>query len=309
MQIFRYTPDQNVVWDEVIAASRNGTFLHYRGYMDYHAARFHDHSLVIYDKDKAIAVFPCNENGDDIVTHGGLTFGGLIYLTSVHASDVLAIFTAIGDYFRALDKKYVYYKAIPHVFHRYPAEEDLYALFRLNCELYRRDASAVIDLSLRPKLSDSRKNTARKSEKLGVAISDLDDFTEFHELLVKVLAKFGAAPVHSIAELRLLKSRFPAEIKLYGAKLGDELLAAVLVYDYGHVAHTQYMASSDAGRKHGALDYLLISLVEKIYADKKYLSFGISTEEQGRVLNDGLMRQKEGFGGRAVVHDFYKWKI
>lgn len=309
MQISRYTPDQKNVWDQVVAASRNGTFLHYRDYMDYHADRFSDHSLVVYDKEKAIAVFPCNEVGTDIVSHGGLTFGGLIYLTGVHASDVLAIFDGIGNYFRSEAKEYVYYKAVPHVFHRYPAEEDLYALFTLNCELYRRDVSAVIDLKQRPKLSDSRKNTARKSEKLGVEVRPLDDFAEFHALLARVLAKFGAAPVHSLEELQLLKSRFPEEIQLHGAMLGGELMAAVLVYDYGHVAHTQYMASSDAGRKNGALDYLLLSLIEKTYADKTYLSFGISTEDQGRVLNDGLMRQKEGFGGRAVVHDFYKWKI
>lgn len=309
MQISRYTPSQKAAWDQVVASSRNGTFLHYRDYMDYHADRFQDHSLVIYDKDKPIAVFPANENGSEIASHGGLTFGGLIYLTSAHASDVLAIFHAIATYFKAAGKECVLYKAVPHVFHRYPAEEDLYALFRLDCEIYRRDVSAVIDLAQRPKLSDSRKNTARKSEKLGVEICVIDDFSAFHGLLAHVLSKFGAAPVHTIKELELLKSRFPTHIQLYGAMLGDELLAGVLVYDYGHVVHTQYMASSDNGRKHGALDYLLLSLIDRIYAGKKYLSFGISTEEQGRVLNDGLMRQKEGFGARAVVHDFYKWKL
>jgi hypothetical protein len=277
--------------------------------MDYHSDRFVDHSLVVFDKDKAVAVFPCNESGNKIVSHGGLTYGGLIYLTSVHAADVLVIFQELGDYFRGLGKQSIDYKAIPHVFHRYPAEEDLYALFRLDAQLFRRDISSVIDIRRRPKFSDSRKNTARKSEKIGAEVRQLDDLADFHELLSSVLSKFGTAPVHSLEELKLLKSRFPTKIMCYGAMLGEELLAAVLVYDFGDVVHTQYMASSDFGRKNGSLDYLLIALIDNIYSEKKFFSFGISTEEQGRSLNDGLIRQKEGFGARAVVHDFYNWKL
>ncbi|ELY2739329.1 hypothetical protein SMC30_004428, partial [Cronobacter dublinensis] len=85
--------------------------------------------------------------------------------------------------------------------------------------------------------------------------------------------------------------------------------AGVLVYDYGHLVHTQYMANTPQGRQIGALDYILYSLIEEIYTDKKYLSFGISTEDAGNFLNTGLIAQKEGFGGRAVVHDFYEMEL
>lgn len=309
MQIARFNAALVAEWDAVVASSRNGNFLHSRAYMDYHAHRFTDHSLLVYAGDKPVAVFPANQVEDRVVTHGGLTYGGLIYGTGLHANDVLEIFDAIGAYYRQAGIISIDYKAIPHVFHRYPAEEDLYALFRHDAQLFRRDLSSVIDLSTRPKFSDSRKNTARKAEKLGAEVRVLGDLSKFHALLTEVLSKFGATPVHSIAELNLLRDRFRERIVVHGAMLGAELLAGLLVFDFDHIVHVQYMASSASGRRHGALDYLLFQLIDVIYKDRKYLSFGISTEQQGRFLNEGLVRQKEGFGGRAVVHDFYNWKL
>ena len=37
--------------------------------------------------------------------------------------------------------------------------------------------------------------------------------------------------------------------------------------------------------------------------------FGISTEQGGRYLNEGLIFQKEGFGARTVVYDTYELNI
>ena len=40
-----------------------------------------------------------------------------------------------------------------------------------------------------------------------------------------------------------------------------------------------------------------------------FFDFGVSNDQQGRFLNCGLIEKKESFGGRAVVHDFYKISI
>jgi hypothetical protein len=101
---------------------------------------------------------------------------------------------------------------------------------------------------------------------------------------------------------------FPDNIKLFFASDKDGLCAATLVFETPTVVHTQYLANSERGRICGALDYLLDNLIREVYKDKAYFSFGISTEESGRYLNEGLASQKEGFGGRSVVHDFYSLK-
>ena len=72
------------------------------------------------------------------------------------------------------------------------------------------------------------------------------------------------------------------------------------------------MANSERGREVGALDGLidhLINLITKVYADKRFLSFGISTEREGQALNEGLLRSKEGFGATGLVHDWYELKL
>lgn len=304
-----YLSELKSEWDEIVNRSKNGNFLHLRDYMDYHAHRFDDQSLIVARKGKPVAVFPCNRQGDSIISHGGLTYGGLIYGTDLHAAEVLEIFGMLVKHYQALGAQNLRYKAIPHIFHRYPAEEDLYALFRLDARIVRRDLSSAIPLVSRIKLSDSRKCTIRKAEKHGVAFIEDGSLKEFHRLLETALSKFRSTPVHTLAELELLQSRFPEQILLFAAMKDGNILAGALVYDFGQVAHTQYLASSDEGRELGALDFVLAKLLDTAYADRHYFSFGISTEQDGRYLNEGLIFQKEGFGGRAVVHDFYELEL
>jgi len=308
-ELVKYAGEHREIWDAVVEKSKNGNFLHQRDYMNYHAHRFDEQSIIILKQGKPIAVFPCNRVDETIVSHGGLTYGGLVYGNNLHAAAVLEIFQIMADYYKQASVKRITYKAIPHLFHKYPAEEDLYALHRLGARICRRDISSAIRLDSRLKFSDSRKCTIRKSAKLGVVVREGVFFGQFHQLLSQAIAKFGADPVHSVAELEHLKSRFPNGIRLFGAFNGDKLLAGAIIYDFGHVVHTQYLASSDAGREVGALDYVLANLIERTFVERTYFSFGISTEQNGQCLNEGLIFQKEGFGGRGVVHDFYELEL
>jgi len=83
-------------------------------------------------------------------------------------------------------------------------------------------------------------------------------------------------------------------------------LCGSIFYLYGNVAHSQYIASSDLGRKSGALNLLFIELLDRVLSAYKIFDFGIANENQGRVLNAGLASWKERMGGRTVVHDFYR---
>ena len=89
------------------------------------------------------------------------------------------------------------------------------------------------------------------------------------------------------------------------AALAAVLLAGALIFNYGHIWHTQYLASSDAGRELGALDLVIDSVIDEARSNGvTYLSFGASTEEAGTALNQGLIWQKESYGARSITHDF-----
>jgi hypothetical protein len=296
-------------WDALVGRSRNGNLLHRRGYMDYHADRFVDGSLVVERNGEPVAVFPANIDGAQVTSHGGLTYAGLVSSHALRAGSTLAAFEQIGDHYRALGMERVVYKAVPHIFHAYPAEEDLYALHRVGARLTRRDVSSVIALQEPFRFTPGRRRAVDKASRAGIRLQTGGDPAAFHALLADVLHKHDAVPTHSLAELRLLQARFPGQIVLHEARFGDALLAGVLAYDFGAVVHTQYLAASEEGRQRNALNLLLAGMIGGAYATRRYFSFGISTARGGRELNEGLVAQKEYFGARAVVHDFYEWVL
>lgn len=296
-------------WDALVEHSRNGNFLHQRGYMDYHADRFVDRSLMVERKGRVVAVLPAHIQQNIVVSHGGLTYAGLIMSQDLRTESALAVFERIGCHYRSLGAERLVYKAVPYVFHAYPADEDLYALHRLGACLKRRDVSSVVSLHESFHVSDGRRRAVEKARKAGIILTDGGDPKGFHALLSDVLRKHQATPTHSLDELRLLQARFPQQITLYEARREGVLLAGVLIYDFDHVVHTQYLAASEEGRRLNALNLLLAELMGSSYAGRRYFSLGISTEQEGRVLNGGLVAQKEYFGARAVTHDFYEWAL
>ena len=302
-----YDPASRERWDEFVRDSKNGTFLFLRGYMDYHRDRFHDHSLLIEDGKELVAVLPANRAGDDVHSHQGLTYGGLV--TSRHMTTPLMVdvFAVLLEHLRATGARRLFYKTMPGIYHRLPAEEDRYALFLANAQLHRRDVLSVLPNGHSAARQTRRSRGAAKAAKLGVTIAKSDDWAAYWTLLAATLdARHGARPVHDLGEITRLRNLFPDNIALHAASLGDEMLAGVVVYESTMVAHVQYIAASERGRETGALDRLFLTLLDEVYPAKPFFDFGISNEQDGRVLNRGLIEQKEGFGARAVVHDFYR---
>ena len=243
-----------------------------------------------------------------IVSHGGLTYGGVLMSEKITMVQVLEIFRLSADYFK---KEYGaerwLYKPIPYIYSSYPAQEDLYALFRMGAVLESRGVSSAIQLQGRLQMSTGRLQCVKKAQKEGLVMRESNDVLPFWNLLNNVLvSNHGVSPVHTKEELDLLISRFPERIRLFvvNNEFG-ETVAGSLVFDMGKTIHTQYMASSEDGKRKGALDMLIHELVSDVFADREYFDFGISTEGGGRYLNEGLIFQKEGFGGRAVCYDCY----
>ena len=310
MQIVRYTSERQAEWDAFVRSSRNGTFLLERAYMDYHAHRFTDCSLMFFREGRLVALLPANwvETEHTVYSHQGLTYGGLVMgneLTTIRAMD---IFTAMTEWMRTqLGAVRMVYKPIPYIYSLCPSEEDLYALFRQGAVLHTRAIASVVDMTHRLPMRKGRKSTIRQAQTQGVTIRESADLPAFWQILQQVLHdKYQALPVHSLEEMQLLQSRFPEQIHLYAAYSSDgQMLAGTIVYEFPHLVHAQYIASSPEGKAQGAVDALYAWLISERYADKRYLDFGTSVEQGGHVLNEGLLRQKEAFGARAVVYDSY----
>ncbi|WP_286005416.1 GNAT family N-acetyltransferase [Campylobacter avium] len=305
-----YAPNLKDIWNNFNKNAKNGLFMFDRNYMDYHSDRFEDHSLMFYDDEKLIALLPCNLSQNILYSHQGLTFGGFIVDENMKQGKMLECFEVLKEYMQENYFKKFIYKGIPYIYHKIPAQEDLYALFRNNANLFRVDCSTTIDLQNILKMSDLRKRCIKKAQKNKVEITLSEDFEAFVMLLNSVLQKqHGVNAVHNTEELKLLHSRFPQNIKLFVAKIDSEIIAATLLFIYDDLVHTQYLAANEKAREIGALDLLIKTLMDEFTKSKKYFDFGISNEENGRILNKGLIAQKEGFGGRSVVHCTFELAI
>lgn len=310
IEVRRYHPINADLWDAFVAASKNGTFMLMRGYMDYHSDRFTDHSMMFYDSDKLVALLPASLHDTELRSHGGLTYGGLIISTETRVQQELEIFLAIKEYMKEQNLSSLIYKRVPSIYYHYPSDEDLYALYRVGANLIKRDISSAIYLPDKINFSERRKRGYKQATKQGIEVRKSEDYEGYMSILSDILMKYhNAKPVHASDELKLLASRFPDNIKLYAAYRENQMLAGVVIYETEKVAHTQYIANSDEGRQCGALDAVIDYLTNQQYANKAYFDFGTSMDENGVDYNDGLITQKQEFGGRGIVYDTYEIRL
>ena len=310
LQIKPYEPRCKSEWDEVVKSSAGGTFLFMRDYMEYHAHRFVDFSLMIYSDNRLLALLPASRHNNEVVSHGGLSYGGFIAGPEVTSVQTLGIFEAVAAYMRGQGIKYWYYKPVPYIYQHYPHAAEEYALYVMGAERIACNLSSAVDLHSPLKYAQLRRRGIKRAMQRGVTIGETQDFGSFWFILeTNLQERHGVSPVHTKDEMALLQDRFPHNIKLHTACVGDRVVAGCVVYNTGIVAHAQYISASPEGKECGALDYLFAHLIEQEYSRCKYFDFGISTEQNGTRLNTGLLSQKEGFGARGVVYETYRIEL
>jgi len=306
--IMLYTPELKQTWNVFVAESKNGTFLFHRDYMGYHAHRFIDRSFLFVKKGRVIAIMPCNLCGDVLHSHQGLTYGGLVMHKNIGAQDVLHLFGLLNRTLVEMGVQKVVYRPVPYIYHSIPAQEDLYALFRMKASHTGCNISSTLRYENRLGFAESRKCGIRKATRVGVSIRPGTSLEPFWRILTSNLVqKHHTEPVHTLEDMMGLQSRFPEHIKLYVADLEGDTVGGAIIYETPYVAHVQYIAASEEGKSAGVLDLLFDELINRVYRDKAYFDFGHSNEGMGEYLNEALLFQKEGFGGRGVVCNAYEY--
>jgi Acetyltransferase (GNAT) domain len=308
-----YLPDDADAWDDLVARSVNGTMLHTRRFLSYHGDRFGDRSLMVTNpRGWPIGVFPAAEDPADpsvVTSHPGMTYGGLVHDGSLHGASMMRVLGEIADACRAGGFTRLRYKAVPPIYQSVPADDDVHALFRLGASRYRCDLAAAINLSQRGRLRPSRRQRRKRAQAAGVrAAEGWDDIAAYWWLLETNLGRrHGAAPTHSLAEIEYLHDRFPAEIVLVTARIGDDLAAGNLLFAEGPVLYQRYTATSDEGRTMSASD-LVIEQGIALASERgcRFYSFGTSTLDEGRQLNEPQYDYKISFGAGGVAHDHYE---
>jgi len=310
IEIQRYQKEHRSTWDNFISSANNRSFLHNRDYMEYHRERFSDYSLLVKDNGKLIAVLAANKRKNVLISHEGLTYGGLILGKKYNTSLILNIFESLLEYLAHHDIREFIYKPMPYIYADRPSQEDLFAFKYFGGELTNREISSTVDMT-RPLLySKGKKRLVRKANGEELSLSEKPSFNEFFSILENELfKKYKKKPVHTLQEIEYLHNKFQRNINLYTVIYMEQIIAGTIIYETGNVAHAQYISSNTTGKQMQALDFLFDYLLRVKYREIRYFDFGISTEEGGTYVNPGLLQFKEGFGASGVCYDSYRLQI
>ena len=297
-------------WNNFIDKAKNSTFLLKRGFMDYHKERFTDFSLMIYRDSELLALLPGCKVQDTFASHAGLSYGGLIYTSNLKQSESIQILDEIKAFLKQHKLTNLIYKEIPSIYCRVQSEEIIYALFKQKAELYRRDASTIIDMNNPIKWSKGRKALLSIAKKSNLLINDSStDSTSILKCAANNLKnKYNKNLTHTPEELNLLKRRFPEKIEFIQIELENVYLCGAVLFLTDLVIHAQYIANTIDGKEKGAFELILQHILNK-HSNKKYFDFGISTENDGIYLNGGLQTYKESFGARTFLFNHYKLSL
>jgi hypothetical protein len=306
----RYRDEMKKGWDSCIAAAKNGNFLFFRDYMDYHRDRFDDHSLMFTRDERVIACLPAHRTDDVLSSHRGLTFGGLIMDATIRLPHVAAIFGVLIDHMNANELRTLYYRAMPHPYHHLPAEEDLFVLSGLGARAIETKVTAVVPAGQPALYSGGRRRGIAHAWRKGLVTTRSFDFVRFMELCNDYLRRRrGATPVHSGEELQRLADRFPDNIQLYVIEQDSQLAGGVVVYRNATCVRAQYVAQSLDGQKLHAGIAIHDHILNEVLPAGTMLDFGHSTDPVTGSHDEELHAFKEYFGARAIQLSSYQLSI
>ena len=238
-------------------------------------------------------------------------YGGMVMSTQSTTVHLMEIVRSLNAMLKDEGIGRVVYKSVPWIYHQVPAEEDLYAIHH-ECRytLKERDISSAINLFNPVRWKKDRRHGLKKAHGSGIYVEESLDYATFWNILTNNLEQcHDVKPVHSLEEILLLHRRFPRNIRLFTGCMNGEMLGGCVVYVTPQVVHAQYISATPEGKRLGTVDAIIHHLLCEAFPDFPYFDFGKSTEQHSDMLNENLIYQKEGFGGRGVCYDWYEWTL
>lgn len=322
-EVIKYEDKYEQDWDRFInEESINGTFLQSRNFLNYHPKdRFHDSSKILMKKNRIAAVLPgCivhNEDKTVFSSHAGSTFGGfVIHKKDYKATNILEMVDTIDNYLREKEVNKAVFKITSDIFCSESSELLQYVLFNKGYDFYN-EISTYIDLAsydkdIRRNFTSGQKENLKNSMKNNLFFKQLntnDEISEFYNVLCDNLLKYNAAPVHSLSEIiEFHHYRLKDIVLSYGVYFNNEMIAGSILFKFNKVIHTQYLAAKQDFLNYRPMTFLYYNLIKQA-RDMNFekLSWGISTEDHGKVLNTNLISFKESFGSKYSLNRvFYK---
>ena len=304
----KYEPKDFNLWNTFLSKAKNATFLFHRDFMEYHADRFQDYSLLVFEGKKLVGLLPANVTENVVHSHQGLTYGGLVLSKNAKLYDTIDVFKFILKFLFENNITHLKLKELPSIYCSTFSDEINYLMHICESKFTMKHNLLVIPLKKEFAISKSRRQCINRGKANNLIIKEEANFDVFwNQLLIPNLKeKFNAVPVHTAAEIRLLQNRFPDNIRHFNVYSDNELVCGTTVFITDTVVKPQYISGNEKNNELGSLDFLYDYLIHEVAKDKEYFDFGPTHENEGRNIVASINFWKESFGSKSIVQDFYE---
>ncbi len=311
MEIKRFTSSSVQQWDDFVARANNGTIFHTMKFLSYHpVGRFKNHHLMVFDREKPIAVFPAIEDDKIIISHKGASYGGLVVDTSLGIQDICQVVERITEHFRKNDFNEIVLTQTPLIYYRTPHQYIDFALIKSGYKYKKREITAVISLDHDEPLNsfhDDARRSTKKAIREGVIVRISDDFASFYHILEKNLGmRHNVKPTHTPEELMKIKNLFPNQIILFSALHREKMIGGMVNFTANVNTILAFYISHDAKYQEYRPVNLLFYEVIKWYRAQKFLYLDLGTFTLNMEPNWGLGRFKENHNAHGFLRDTYQ---
>lgn len=312
IRLVKYSIEYEEEWDDFIRnRSVNSTFLHGRKFYKHNELNAKDDcSYLFYDNNKLIAVFPANqyEKEGKKILHSYLrsTYGGIVFSDDVTTIDIIAILEQIENEAKILGVSEIIIRPTFSIYNSGLTGSLDYALWKCCFGIKYREVEFAIDLHKYPMYGSSCKRSTAAAYKKGIIVRESNELNHYWDILsANLIDRYGVTPVHNIEQIKYLKQLMGDDVKLFAAYLDGKMIGGILCFvSNKYVVHAQYIASNNLYQEYRPLN-AVIDTIASWSRDNgyKYFNLGMATEPGGVIINDGLMRFKEGFGARGVLRE------
>jgi hypothetical protein len=303
-----YTSEDYAIWNNFVGTAKNATFLFHRDFMEYHSDRFQDFSLLVFEEDKLVSIIPANCTEDKVYSHSGLTYGGFVLGKAVGENDFRMIYTAVVDFLKTEKKKQLVIKEMLSFYHQTETTNFADFFIEKGAEIINKKMNLAIDFKSDYTISKSKKKHYKRLQSESLVVKKEENFETFWAKVLTPLLneKYNTKPLHSLSEITFLQQKFSHNIEQYSLYCDEEILAGITIFKTQNVVKSQYGATTEKGKKHRALDYLFIHLIEKFGKSFDYFDMGTIDNNSDLGYNEGLFNQKKELGCDLYYQNTYQ---
>ncbi len=321
IEVRRYSAELRKEWEELVASSINGNFLHSRAFFEHNPLNEQDDcSFMFYKKNKVVGVIPCNKYVSNGITflrsHARATYGGFIINEEVGTEEALEMVQLLVEQAKQLGVNEIIVRNPFRIFNKQLCDETDYAMWYYGFVVSGREVEVAVPLKgnidkLRGRYDNGTKYNVKKAIK-SVTCSLSSDYERFWDILERnLMEKHQKKPVHSLEDFYRLQSKVGENsIKLFAGFIDAKMVCGALVFDFGKDLHAQYIGADSAYQDIRPMNAVIDYIIE--WGNKEgyeYFNQGTGNSENGKNINLGLFHFKEGFGGRGVLRETMTLKI